>query len=118
MVTRDRTFGDILNLNEILKISKEKGAIPILLACSNVHHVLMKAKKRSKFGIVIESSEPREPHHFSMLFGYGASAINPYIVNEIIDYHHKLGFIKNISKEEAISNFNNATIANGSHVRN
>ena len=37
-------------------VSKEKGAIPILLACSNVHHVLMKAKKRSKFGIVIESS--------------------------------------------------------------
>ena len=45
-------------------VTKEKGAIPILLACSNVHHVLMKAKKRSKFGIVIESSEPREPHHF------------------------------------------------------
>ena len=72
-------------------VSQEKGAIPILLACSNVHHVLMKAKKRSKFGIVIESSEPREPHHFSMLFGYGASAINPYLVNEVIEYHHSLG---------------------------
>ena len=83
--------------------------IPILLACSYVHQNMIKKKKRSKFGIIIESAEPREPHHFSMLFGYGASAINPYIVNEIIDYHHELGFIKNISKEEAISNFNNAT---------
>ena len=45
-----------------------------------------------------------------MLFGYGASAINPYLVNEIIDYHFELGFIKNISKEKAISNFNDATI--------
>ena len=58
-------------------VSKKMGAVPILLACSNIHHCLMKLKKRSKFGIVIESSEPREPHHFSMLFGYGASAINP-----------------------------------------
>ena len=62
-------------------VSKELGSVPILLACSNIHHCLMKLKKRSKFGIVIESSEPREPHHFSMLFGFGASAINPYLVN-------------------------------------
>ena len=76
-------------------VSKDRSAIPILLACSNVHHVLMKAKKRSKFGIVIESSEPREPHHFSMLFGYGASAINPYLVNEIIEHHQKNDFLEN-----------------------
>ena len=42
-------------------VSKKMGAIPILLACSNIHHCMMKLKKRSKFGIVIESSEPREP---------------------------------------------------------
>ena len=89
-------------------VSKEKGAIPILLACSNVHHVLMKAKKRSKFGIVIESSEPREPHHFSMLFGYGASAINPYLVNEIIEHHHENGFFGKQSLKESIRNFNKA----------
>ena len=39
-------------------VSKKMGAIPILLACSNIHHCMMKLKKRSKFGIVIESSEP------------------------------------------------------------
>jgi glutamate synthase (ferredoxin) len=41
-------------------------------------------KVRSKFGIIIESAEPREPHHFAFIIGYGASAINPYLVNEII----------------------------------
>ncbi|MBL6648019.1 MAG: glutamate synthase large subunit [Flavobacteriaceae bacterium] len=87
-------------------VSKEKGAIPILLACSNVHHVLMKAKKRSKFGIIIESSEPREPHHFSMLFGYGASAINPYLVNEVIEYHHSIGTFGEQTLEKSIYNFN------------
>jgi hypothetical protein len=41
------------------------------------------SKSRSKFGIIIESAEPRE-HHFALLFGYGASAINPYLVNESV----------------------------------
>ena len=86
--------------------------IPILLACSFVHQTMINRKKRSKFEIIIESAEPREPHHFSMLFGYGASAINPYLVNEIISYHHKIGHIKDISVESAIANFNEA-IAKG-----
>ena len=68
----------------------------------------MKAKKRSKFGIVIESSEPREPHHFSMLFGYGASAINPYLVNEIIEHHHKNDFFGKQSLKDSINNYNKA----------
>ena len=59
---------------------------------------MIKKKKRSKFGIIIESAEPREPHHFSMLFGYGASAINPYLVNEIIEYHYELGHLKIFQK--------------------
>ena len=93
-------------------VSNKLAPIPILLACSTVHHYLIKRNKRSKFGIVIESAEPREPHHFSMLFGYGASAINPYLVNEIIDFHHEIGIIKGITKQKAIQNFNSA-IAKG-----
>ena len=93
-------------------MSNKLAPIPILLACSTVHHYLIKRNKRSKFGIVIESAEPREPHHFSMLFGYGASAINPYLVNEIIDFHHEIGIIKGITKQKAIQNFNSA-IAKG-----
>ena len=84
----------------------------MLLACSTVHHYLINKKKRSKFGIIIESAEPREPHHFSMLFGYGASAINPYLVNEIITYHHKKGIINGITRNKAIANYNKA-IAKG-----
>ena len=94
------------------KVSKKMAPIPILLGCSFVHQTMIKLKKRSKFGIIIESAEPREPHHFSMLFGYGASAINPYLVNEIISYHHEIGHIKDISLESSISNFNDA-IAKG-----
>ena len=44
-----------------------------------------------------------------MLFGYGASAINPYLVNEIITYHHNLGLIQDQDLNQAISNYNNAT---------
>ena len=90
-------------------VNKKLAPIPILLACSFVHHSMIKRKKRSKFGIIIESAEPREPHHFSMLFGYGASGINPYLVNEIINYHHEIGLINDVSLDQAITNYNNAT---------
>tara|TARA_B100001063_G_C16772530_1_gene562687 strand:- start:2012 stop:4588 length:2577 start_codon:yes stop_codon:yes gene_type:complete len=65
-------------------------------------------RKRSFFDIIIESSEPREPHHFATLFGYGASAVNPYMVNEIIRMQVKEGFINDISEENAVNNFNKA----------
>jgi glutamate synthase (NADPH/NADH) large chain len=58
--------------------------IPMLLACSFIHHTAVKQGIRSRFDIIIESAEPRECHHFALLFGYGASAINPYMVNEIL----------------------------------
>ncbi len=85
---------------------KANGPIPALLACSYIHHSLNKLQKRSKFGIVIESAEPREPHHFATLFGYGASAINPYMVNEIIRKKVGDGSIAGIESEEAVQNFN------------
>ncbi len=92
-------------------VTDKLAPIPSLLACSYVHHSLKKHKKRSSIGIVIESAEPREPHHFATLFGYGASAINPYMVNEIIQQ-----LIDNkeidLSFDNALSNFNKA-IAKG-----
>jgi len=92
-------------------VSKTFAPIPILLACAHTHNYFKKSGQRSQFGIIIESAEPREPHHFSLLFGYGASAINPYLVNEIIEYQVKNKLIK-ISSKKAISNFNIA-IAKG-----
>jgi glutamate synthase (ferredoxin) len=92
-------------------VSPSMAPIPILLSTSHTHHAFKRLKKRSKFGIIIESAEPREPHHFALLFGYGASAINPYMVNEIIIHQAQQG---NISLEAnlAIENFNKA-IAKG-----
>ena len=49
---------------------------------------------------------------WNKLFGYGASAINPYMVNEIIEYHHKLGFLNEQKLDKSIDNFNKA-IAKG-----
>ena len=60
-------------------VSPSLAPIPMLLATSHVHHAFKRFKKRSQFGIIVESAEPREPHHFSLLFGYGASAVNPYL---------------------------------------
>lgn len=89
-------------------VSETLAPIPMLLACSYIHHTLNQLKVRSKFGIVIESAEPREPHHFALLFGYGASAINPYMVNEIIRDQVELGHIEGIKAEYAIKNYNKA----------
>lgn len=89
-------------------VNKELAPIPALLACSYVHHSLYKADLRSKFGIIIETAEPREPHHFATLFGYGASAINPYMVNEIIRDLVNENLIQNITPHQAVRNFNYA----------
>ncbi|MGB8705150.1 MAG: glutamate synthase large subunit, partial [Gillisia sp.] len=89
-------------------ITKKLAPIPSLLACSFVHHMVKKHNRRSAFGIIIESAEPREPHHFALLFGYGASAVNPYMVDEII---YKLVEEKEIDVEDpelAVQNFNTA----------
>ncbi len=89
-------------------VNREFAPIPALLACSYVHHQMNRLRKRSYFDIIIESAEPREPHHFATLFGYGASAINPYMVNEIIRMQVKEGFITGMDEQKAVDNFNKA----------
>jgi glutamate synthase (NADPH/NADH) large chain len=66
-------------------ISEEKAPIPSLLAVSAVHHHLINTRKRMQIDIVVESAEPREVMHFALLFGYGASIINPYMSFAIIE---------------------------------
>ena len=89
-------------------VNQEFAPIPALLACSYVNHQLNRLRKRSYFDIIIESAEPREPHHFATLFGYGASAVNPYMVNEIIRMQVKEGFITGMDEQKAVNNFNKA----------
>ncbi|MDV7140548.1 glutamate synthase large subunit [Maribacter sp. TH_r10] len=88
--------------------NEEKAPIPALLACSFVNNGLQKKGNRSKLSIIIESAEPREVHHFALLFGFGASAINPYLVNEIIAEQIEKNDITEITFEEAVNNYNKA----------
>ncbi|TLP78767.1 glutamate synthase large subunit [Maribacter sp. ACAM166] len=89
-------------------VSEEMAPIPALLACSFVNSGLQKLGKRSKLSVIIESAEPREVHHFALLFGFGASAINPYLVNEIIAEQIEEHDITEITFDEAIKNYNKA----------
>ena len=64
------------------EVGAERVAIPSLLAVAAVHHHLVREGTRLQAGLVLESGEPREVHHFATLIGYGASAINPYLMFE------------------------------------
>ena len=64
------------------EVSLRRVPIPSLLAVSSVHNDLVRAGTRLRAGLVIESGEPREVHHMACLIGYGASAINPYLMFE------------------------------------
>ncbi len=67
-------------------VSKGLASIPALLATSAVHHHLIEKSLRTQIGIIVESAEPREVHHFALLFAYGAECINPYLAYEIIEH--------------------------------
>jgi glutamate synthase (NADPH/NADH) large chain len=60
-------------------IDSEHAAIPTLLACSSVHHHLIKKGLRGKVGIIVEAGDVWEVHHYACLIGFGATAINPYM---------------------------------------
>lgn len=66
-------------------VSPERAPIPSLLAVAGVHHHLVREGTRLQTGLVLESGEPREVHHFATLIGYGASAINPYLLLESLE---------------------------------
>ncbi len=66
------------------EVNQDNAYIPSLLATGAVHHHLIRERNRAQADIIIESGEPREVHHFATLFGYGASAINPYLAFETI----------------------------------
>ena len=66
-------------------VNAEMAAIPSLLAVASVHNYLVEKRKRTKIALILESAEPREVMHYALLFGYGASAINPYLAFAILD---------------------------------
>ncbi len=65
-------------------VNSNHAAIPAMLAVGAVHHHLIRRGLRAKCGIVVETGDARETHHFATLIGYGANAVNPYLVTETI----------------------------------
>ncbi|WP_419914801.1 glutamate synthase large subunit [Hoeflea sp.] len=72
-------------------LSAERIAIPALLATAAVQNHLIRKGQRTSVGLVVESGEPREVHHFAVLAGYGAEAINPYLAFDTLADMHKKG---------------------------
>jgi glutamate synthase (NADPH/NADH) large chain len=66
------------------KAGADRVQIPVMLACAAVHHHLIRKGLRTSVGLVLETGEPREVHHFACLAGYGAEAINPYLAFETL----------------------------------
>ncbi|HSM34481.1 MAG TPA: glutamate synthase central domain-containing protein, partial [Anaerolineae bacterium] len=66
-------------------VDSDHAAIPALLAVSAVHHYLIRRGLRSRCGLIVETGEAREVHHFATLLGFGASAVNPYVAFETIE---------------------------------
>jgi glutamate synthase domain-containing protein 2/glutamate synthase domain-containing protein 1/glutamate synthase domain-containing protein 3 len=85
-------------------VDRSCAAIPSLLATSGVHHALLRAGLRTKTGLIVESGEPREVHHFALLCGYGANAINPYLAYETLAYMVEKGFMPEVKDYKTAKN--------------
>ncbi len=86
-------------------IDRDRAAIPALLAVAGLHHHLIRQGTRTKVGLVLESGEPREVHHFALLIGYGAGAINPYLAFETLDDMIREGELVGVDHDKAVKNF-------------
>ena len=84
--------------------NKDLAPIPSLLMLAAVHHHLIRKETRMKVGLVVEAGDVREVHHVATLIGYGASAVNPYLAMETVEYLVRAGFITNITPEKAVKN--------------
>ena len=82
--------------------SRERLALPALLATGTVHHRLVQNHSRTQIGIIVESAEPREVHHLCALVGYGADAIDPYLAYEAMWHMQTEGHIRADLSHDAI----------------
>jgi glutamate synthase domain-containing protein 2/glutamate synthase domain-containing protein 1/glutamate synthase domain-containing protein 3 len=86
-------------------VDKDHAPIPALLAVAAVHHHLIREGTRTQVSLVLESGEPREVHHFALLVGYGAGAINPYVAFETLEDMVGQGMLTKIEAKKAIANY-------------
>ncbi len=86
-------------------IDPDHAPIPALLAVGGLHHHLIRNGTRTRVGLVLESGEPREVHHFATLIGYGCGAINPYLVFDTIEGMIQDQLLPPMNLEKACQNF-------------
>ena len=85
--------------------SSTSAPIPSLLLTAAVHNHLVRDKERAKVGLVIESGDALEVHHFALLIGYGAAAVNPYLALESVAEMVRDGLLGELSEREAFRRY-------------
>jgi glutamate synthase (ferredoxin) len=86
-------------------VNPDNAPIPALMAVSGLHHHLIREGTRTRVGLVLESGEPREVHHYATLIGYGCGAINPYLAFETLEEMIQQGLLVNIDHKTACKNY-------------
>lgn len=104
-----RTDQNVLILSD-RGVDANHAPIPALLAVAAVHNHLIRKVLRTEIGLILESGEPREVHHFCTLIGYGVTAINPYLAFETIKDLHARKRLGDITLEKAEQNYIKAAV--------
>jgi glutamate synthase (ferredoxin) len=91
-------------------VDRDQAPIPALLAVSGLHHYLIREGIRTHAGLILESGEPREVHHFATLIGYGVTAINPYLAYETLDDMIRQGLLTETTAAAAENKYIKAVV--------
>ena len=104
-----RTDQNVLILSD-RGVDENHAPIPALLAVAAVHNHLIDKVLRTEIGLILESGEPREVHHFCTLIGYGVTAVNPYLALETVRDLQARKRLGDITPEEAEKNYIKAAV--------
>ncbi len=91
-------------------VNEENAPIPALLAVAGMHHFLIREGLRTQVSLILESAEPREVHHFAVLIGYGATAINPYLAYETVNDMIRQKLLTNLPSHKATYQYTKAIV--------
>jgi len=83
-------------------VDPDHAPIPSLLAVAGLHNHLVREKKRTQVGLIVETGDAREVHHFALLIGYGAGAINPYLALDSLGQVQQDGYIESTDSVEEL----------------
>ena len=90
------------------QVDKDYAPIPSLLATAGLHHHLVREGLRTNATLIVETGDAREVHHYCLLIGYGASAINPYLAFETLDDMIRQGLLTGIDHRKAVNHYTKA----------